>query len=198
MDFLIPNCSRDFGNRNNISQTYLYITGFLFSIVNGFSRFIWGIFMDKFGFKKLMFIITIIEIIVGSSLYFIIEFGILFIIELILVSLCIGGTFTILTPIFIQIFGLYVGPELYGLTGISIGISNISGPLLMGLFSSGENSSFLIMFLIGTGFCVIKLIVLIFFDENNKKYNDINDIKKNIDMEMTDNSPINIMISNII
>ena len=68
----------------------------------------------------------------------------------------------------------------------------------MGLFSSGENSSFLIMFLIGTGFCVIKLIVLIFFDENNKKYNDINDIKKNIDMEMTDNSPINIMISNII
>lgn len=191
LDFLIANCSRDFGNRNNISQTYLYITGFLFSIVNGFSRFIWGIFMDKFGFKKLMFIITIIEIIVGSSLYFIIEFGILFIIELILVSLCIGGTFTILTPIFIQIFGLYVGPELYGLTGISIGISNISGPLLMGLFSSGENSSFLIMFLIGTGFCVIKLIVLIFFDENNKMYNDINDIKKNIDMEMTDNSPIN-------
>ena len=191
LDILIANCSRDFGNRNNISQTYLYITGFLFSIVNGFSRFIWGIFMDKFGFKKLMFIITIIEIIVGSSLYFIIEFGILFIIELILVSLCIGGTFTILTPIFIQIFGLYVGPELYGLTGISIGISNISGPLLMGLFSSGENSSFLIMFLIGTGFCVIKLIVLIFFDENNKMYNDINDIKKNIDMEMTDNSPIN-------
>ena len=191
LDFLIANCSRDFGNRNNISQTYLYITGFLFSIVNGLSRFIWGIFMDKFGFKKLMFIITIIEIIVGLSLYFIIEFGILFIIELILVSLCIGGTFTILTPIFIQIFGLYVGPELYGLTGISIGISNLSGPLLMRLFSSGENSSFLIMFLIGTGFCVIKLIVLIFFDENNKMYNDINDIKKNIDMEMTDNSPIN-------
>ena len=191
LDFLIANCSRDFGNRNNISQTYLYITAFLFSIVNGLSRFIWGIFMDKFGFKKLMFIITIIEIIVGLSLYFIIEFGILFIIELILVSLCIGGTFTILTPIFIQIFGLYVGPELYGLTGISIGISNLSGPLLMRLFSSGENSSFLIMFLIGTGFCVIKLIVLIFFDENNKMYNDINDIKKNIDMEMTDNSPIN-------
>ena len=55
----------------------------------------------------------------------------------------------------------------------------------------GKNSSFLIMFLIGTGFCIIKLIVLIFFDENNKMYNDINDIKKNIDMEMTDNSPIN-------
>jgi MFS family permease len=147
--------------------------------------------MDKFGFKKLMYIITIIEIIVGSSLYFIVEFGILFIIELILVSLCIGGTFTILTPIFIQIFGLYVGPELYGLTGISIGISNISGPLLMRIFP-GKNSSFLIMFLIGTGFCIIKLIVLIFFDENNKMYNDnIDDIKKNIDMEMTDNSPIN-------
>jgi len=192
---LIANCSRDFGNRNNISQTYLYIAGFLFSIVNGCSRFIWGIFSDKFGFKKLMFIITIIEIIVGSSLYFIVEFGILFIIELILVSLCIGGSFAVLSPIFIKIFGLYLGPELYGLTGISIGISNLSGPLLMRLFP-GKNSSFLIMFLIGTGICIIKLIVLIFFDENNKMYNDIKDIKKNIDMELTDNSPINESDSN--
>ena len=74
--------------------------------------------MDKFGFKKLMFIITIIEIIVGSSFYFIVKFEIIYIIKLLLVALCIGGTFTILTPIFVKIFGLFVGPELYRLTGI--------------------------------------------------------------------------------
>ena len=145
--------------------------------------------MDKFGFKKLMFIITIIEITVGSSFYFIVKFEIIYIIELLLVALCIGGTFTILTPIFVKIFGLFVGPELYGLTGISIGISNLLGPVLMKIIS-GNDYSFLIIFLIGTGFCIIKLIVVIFFDENQKMYDDINDIKKNIDVEMINDSPI--------
>mgnify|MGYP002624759584 CR=1 FL=1 len=137
-----------------------------------------------------MFIITGIEIIVGISFYFVDKFEIFFIIELLLIAICIGGTFTILTPIFIKVFGLFVGPELYGLTGISIGISNVLGPFLLELFSE-DNSSFLIIFLIGTCLCIIKLIVLIFFDENKKMYNDIEDIKKNINMQMINNDSIN-------
>ena len=137
-----------------------------------------------------MYIITGIEIIVGISFYFIVKIEIIYIIELLLIALCIGGTFAILTPIFINVFGLFVGPELYGLTGISIGFSNVLGPFLLELFSE-DNSSFLIIFLIGTGLCIIKLIVLIFFDENKKTYNDIDDVTKNIDMQMISNDSIN-------
>jgi len=137
-----------------------------------------------------MYIITGIEIIVGISFYFIVKIEIIYIIELLLIALCIGGTFAILTPIFINVFGLFVGPELYGLTGISIGFSNVLGPFLLELFSE-DNSSFLIIFLIGTGLCIIKLIVLIFFDENKKMYNDIDDFTKNIDMQMISNDSIN-------
>jgi len=137
-----------------------------------------------------MYIITGIEIIVGISFYFIVKIEIIYIIELLLIALCIGGTFAILTPIFINVFGLFVGPELYGLTGISIGFSNVLGPFLLELFSE-DNSSFLIIFLIGTGLCIIKLIVLIFFDENKKMYNDIDDVTKNIDMQMISNDSIN-------
>jgi MFS family permease len=173
-----------------IPQTYLFVAGLCFNFLNGFSRFIWGLFIDKFGFKKIMYLITGIEIIVGISFYFVDKIEILFIIELLLIAICIGGTFAILTPIFINVFGLFVGPELYGLTGISIGCSNVLGPFLLELFSE-ENSSFLIIFLIGTGLCIIKLIVLIFFDENKKMYNDIDDIKKNIDMQMINNDLTN-------
>jgi len=137
-----------------------------------------------------MYIITGIEIIVGISFYFVVKIEIIYIIELLLIALCIGGTVAILTPIFINVFGLFVGPELYGLTGISIGCSNVLGPFLLELFSE-DNSSFLIIFLIGTGLCIIKLIVLIFFDENKKMYNDIDDVTKNIDMQMISNDSIN-------
>lgn len=173
-----------------IPQTYLFVAGLCFNFLNGFSRFIWGLFVDKFGFKKIMYLITGIEIIVGISFYFVDKIEILFIIELLLIAICIGGTFAILTPIFINVFGLFVGPELYGLTGISIGCSNVLGPLLLKLFSE-DNISFLFIFLIGTALCIIKLIVLIFFDENKKMYNDIDDIKKNIDMQMINNDLTN-------
>lgn len=173
-----------------IPQTYLFVAGLCFNFLNGFSRFIWGLFVDKFGFKKIMYLITGIEIIVGISFYFVDKIEILFIIELLLIAICIGGTFAILTPIFINVFGLFVGPELYGLTGISIGCSNVLGPFLLKLFSE-ENTSFLFIFLIGTALCIIKLIVLIFFDENKKMYNDIDDIKKNIDMQMINNDLTN-------
>ena len=138
--------------------------------------------MDKFGFKKLMFIITILEIIIGSTLYFIVDYKDIYILELLFVASCIGGTYTILAPTFVKIFSLYIGTELYGITGISIGLSNIIGPLFMQLLTE-ENKSYLIIFLTGVGLCLIKLIILIFFDENKKMY------KQNI--PMTNILPVN-------
>ena len=44
----------------------------------------------------------------------------------------------------------------------------------------------MIFFLIGVGLCIIKLIVLIFFDENKKIY-----IFKNNDIQMTNILPTN-------
>jgi MFS family permease len=68
---LISNCYRDFGNRNEVKQDYIFILGILFGIVNGSSRLLWGYLMDKFGFKPLMTIIAFIEISLAASFYFI-------------------------------------------------------------------------------------------------------------------------------
>ena len=121
--------------------------------------------MDKFGFKVLMFIITTIEIIIAATLYFSVQIEVIYIISVLLISACLGGHFAILSPVFNKIFGLEKGPEMYGLTGNFIGIASVSGPL-MSNFVLKEKKDFLIVFLFGGALCVVKFVVLIFFNEN--------------------------------
>ena len=169
MDFLISNCNRDFANRNNVSQNAIFTLGFLFGIVNGSSRFLWGYLMDKFGFKTLMFAITIMEVTVGISLFFVVNVSFLFVICVLCIGACIGGNFVILAPTFNKIFGLQTGPELYGITSISIGMANLSGPI-MTKFILNENKDYLIAFLIGAALSFAKLIILFFFTEKQYEF----------------------------
>ena len=144
----------------------MYVIGVMFGVINGGSRFLWGWLMDIFGFKILMFFITGIEIIIASTFYFCSKYAPLYIISVLLVSACIGGHFAILSPVFNKIFGLERGPEMYGVTGNFIGIASICGPIFTN-FILNETPDFLVVFLVGGGLCVLKLIILIFFDEND-------------------------------
>ena len=123
--------------------------------------------MDKFGFKILMFIITSIEIIIAGTLYITVQNDILYVISVLLISACIGGHFAILSPTFNKIFGLEKGPEMYGLTGNFIGIASVSGPL-MSNFVLKEKKDFLVVFLVGGALCIVKFVILFFFNENEK------------------------------
>ena len=123
--------------------------------------------MDLFGFKVLMFIITTIEILIACTLYFSVNSPIIYIISILLISACIGGHFSILSPVFNKIFGLEKGPEMYGLTGNFIGIASISGPIMTN-FLLKEKGDFLVVFLVGGALCIVKLVVLIFFKEDDK------------------------------
>jgi MFS family permease len=169
LDFLISNCNRDFANRNNVSQNAIFTLGILFGIVNGSSRFLWGYLMDKFGFKTLMFAITIMEVTVGISLFFVVNVSFLFVICVLCIGACIGGNFVILAPTFNKIFGLQTGPELYGITSISIGMANLSGPI-MTKFILNENKDYLIAFLIGAALSFAKIIILFFFKEEQYEF----------------------------
>ena len=107
----------------------------------------------------------------------------MYIISVLLISACLGGHFAILSPVFNKIFGLEKGPEMYGLTGNCIGIASVSGPL-MSNFVLKNKQDFLIVFLVGGALCVVKFVVLIFFNENDKfKYkanaNNLMDNEKN-------------------
>ncbi len=164
---MISNCNRDFGNKNGVSADPLFYLGILFGVVNGLSRFMWGYLMDKFGFQILMAAITLIEIIISTSLYFAVNYSILYVISVLIVSACIGGHFAILSPQFNKTFGFDVGPELYGITGNFIGFASLCGPLMTN-FILKTKKDFLVVFIVGGGLCMIKLFVTLIFDENDK------------------------------
>ena len=135
--------------------------------MNGLSRFIWGYLMDKLGFTNLMIVITFLEIIISTSLYFTVKYPILYAICVLIVSSCLGGHFAILLPQFNKTFGFSVGPELYGITGIFIGIASICGPLINS-FILKSKKDFLIVFLVGGGLCMIKLLITLIFEEEEQ------------------------------
>ena len=164
MDFLILNCNRDFANKNDVPQTAIFILGISFGIMNGFSRLLCSYLMNKFGFRILMLVITTIEIIVGTLLFFEVNSAPIFVIFVSLIGACIGGNFVIIALTFNKIFGLKIGLELYGISSISIGIANISGPILT-TFIVEENKDYFVAFIIGASLSICKLIFLLFFKE---------------------------------
>ena len=162
--FLITNTYRTLGNKKRVCQYALYIIGILFGLINGGTRFIWGILMDKFNFKILMFIISIIEFGVCGTIYISASNPYFFVIENVLVACCLSGTFTTITPLFNKVFGDKNGAEMFGLTGFSIGLASFAGPVLTKLYIKDE-SDYFVLYLIGGGVCVVKFIALILFDE---------------------------------
>ena len=137
--------------------------------------------MDKFGFKPLMFTIAFIEISIAGSFYFTVKINEIYFISVLLISLCIGGHFSILAPLFNKVYGVDIGPQCYGICGFFIGLSNLTGPLLCAFFLK-EKSHFLIAFLFGGSFVIIKIVCLFFFNENEKyefeEFEDENDLGK--------------------
>ena len=125
-----------------------------------------GIFNGQIWFSNFN-VLTLIEIIISSSLYFAVNYSILYVICVLIVSACIGGHFAIISPEFNKIFGFDIGPELYGLTGNFIGLASFCGPLMTN-FILKTKKDFLVVFLVGGGLCMIKLFITLIFDENDK------------------------------
>lgn len=135
--------------------------------MNSLARFVWGWLMDKFGFRTLMFIISSIEVTISIILYFSVKYTLLYVILILITASNIGGHFSIISPTFTKIFGLQYGPEMYGITGNFIGFANLCGPVFAKLIIK-DNKDYLVVFLIGGFLCLIKLILLIKFNENER------------------------------
>lgn len=122
--------------------------------------------MDKFNFKILMIIISLIEFVICGTIYIFADKPVIFVIENLLVACCLSGTFTTITPLFNKVFK-DLGAEMYGLTGFFIGLASFMGPVLTKLLMK-KDSDYLVIYLIGGGFCFIKFIALLFFDESKE------------------------------
>ena len=119
-----------------------------------------------------MYLITLFELFISTSFYFFAKNGYIYTLYIILILICIGGNFSVLVPEFNKIFGIYHGAEIFGMTGIWIGIANLIDPLLA-KYILKKNTDYAIAFLIGGSLCVIKVGFILFFIEEryiNSKY----------------------------
>ena len=181
---------RYFGNKNYIPQDILYYIQILFDLINGITGSILGFLMDKFGFKIINIIIICIEIGVSFTFYFSANDKVIFVIEIFLVSCCLSSTFTTMAPLFNKVFGKDIALEIYGLSIIFFSISDIPIALFKE-FILYEKKNFLIVYSIGSTISLMKLIALIFFKEN-KLYKLKNSEEENVNnMEKLNDIGIN-------
>ena len=103
-----------------------------------------------------MFIICFFELGVSATIYYIADNPYAFVIENMLIALSLSGS-TMLIPLFHKIFGKDFGAELYGLTGIFIGLASLIGPFLIKLIVK-EDEDYLTVYYIGVGLSLIKTI----------------------------------------
>ena len=180
---LISSSITDFGNRNDFPQNTLYIIRILFDPINAITGLILGFLMDKYGFKIINIIISCIEIVASCTIYFSVESKAIFTIEAFLISCCLSCPFITMPPLYNKVFGKELALEIYGLSIIIFLILDI----LIALFKNfilKDKRSYLIAYLIGGGISLMKLIGLIFFNENklykfkSKKEEDDNNMEK--------------------
>ncbi len=172
MNFLLLISHKDFGNINKINQETIFKIKYLFGISMSISNILFGILIDMCEFIKLMYIITGIEILIAGSLYFSAMNDSLYILFILSIGICIGGNLSILAPEFNRKFGIFFGPEIYGICGIFIGISNLASCLLT-KFLFLEKFHYVLGYLIGGSLCICKLGILIFFFDKQPLMNKV-------------------------
>ena len=152
--------------------------------------------MDKFGFKILMFIISIFELFLSATIYYIAGNPFLFVVENLLVACCLSGTFTTITPLFNKVFGKELATEIFGLTGFFIGVASFVGPLLTKIMIN-EDEDYLMVYMIGGGICLMKFMALLCFKEDEPYHFKNKDENKNKidDKENVKNEEINIGVA---
>ena len=169
--------------KNNVIQKSPDYIEYLYDSFYIVTSIIFGLLMDKYGFKIINIIISSIEIGVSFTFYFSVYIGVIFAIEIILISCCLSGILTTITPLFNKVFGKEIALEIYGITFIFLYVPLIPIELFKS-FMIKECQNYLILYSIGGGISLIKLISLIFFKENklykfnNNKEEDYNNIEK--------------------
>lgn len=161
---LIPNIARTYGNLNNLDQLSLQILTFTFSSVNAVLRFPWGYIYDKIGFKQVLYVIILLQLVVASSIYFVASNIYLYFFENILIAVAISGIYVVMPPTYKQIFGSKNGTDIYGVSSILIGVATVVGAVLTQFILKDNNlQNYLIVFICSAVIILIGLVNLIYF-----------------------------------
>ena len=158
---------KKFGLMNGHDETFLAFSGMMWKITTLIFFYIWGYFVDRYGFKKVYSNLVLIQILISSTCYFISKWKIGFMIYSLTCAIINSGNLTISPTAFAMIFDIEEGSMLSSIASILINTFYICRPFITNLVTS--RVYFLIFYIIITLFSMLALIILCFLVE--KKYN---------------------------
>jgi MFS family permease len=172
---LIANSYKLYGFDLKKQDSFLTLTGSLKDLSNGLSRAMWGLLMDKFGFKKCYFVILVIQLSLAVTFSSVSDNNTLFLVW-VCATMCVeGGQFSIFPAQSIKIFGHKVGSIMYGLIMNAFAFSNLAAFLIMNNLQPSIGWSGL--WWIGFVFSVIALVISLFYkQEHNWKRKSVTEL----------------------
>ena len=166
--YLLTNTYRNFGIEKKLDENGMHILSKVFTLLNTFSRIIWGIICNKLKFRIPYLIIIINQIICGCLIYFSAEKIYTFFIVVCLGVLSYSGHIILYPSLIHSKFGVENSVILLGISGIFSGIAALIGPFLTYFIKDLED--YLITYLVGVAPSVISLLLCIFIKTERITY----------------------------
>lgn len=156
---------KDLGLKTIDDDEFLTLIGSIGFVINSTFRIIWGYLMDKFGFKKVYWVLILIQLALICSLNAISQNKSCYFIWICLILACEGGHFSLFPAITMKQFGIKVGGILYPYVYFAFIISNfIQFLIVLGLLDKIHYEN---VFWIYAGFTCLAGILNYFFIEKN-------------------------------
>jgi MFS family permease len=168
VSFTISNTYRSFGEQSLMEEHFLTIITKIYSILNGISRLMWGYLFDKFTFKCLFSICIIVQIIIGSLLYFSTHYPILFLL-LICFESFVSGKISLNVTMYTKLYGIKYFGFIYSVSTAIGGFTHLLGPSIIKIVVKNVED-YKKLFIGGSIACFVSLIILIRFSEKPFKY----------------------------
>lgn len=161
--YFIATNYKNYGITKISDDNFLSLVGSLSSLSNGGGRFLWGLLLDKVDFVKAYSLLLITQMILTTTLSFIIEIRACYLIWVCLLLLCSGGHFVIFPTECVKRFGNDLGGKAYNFCLIVFSLSNITQfGLTVGIKDKVGYENELWIFL---GFTGISLLNLFFYQK---------------------------------
>ena len=175
------------------NEEHLKTLSKVFTLLNTFSRLIWGFISDHVRFKILYLIVCVNQILCGALIYLSTNTMLTYFIVVNFGVLSYSGHI-VLFPNLIHIkFGVEKSVNLLGICGIFSGIAALIGPILT-IFFLKEPKDYLIIYIAGVAPTIASFFIAIFIkveEKKKKEVTNIDNINSNDEVENLDNENLN-------
>jgi len=152
--------------QDTLPDKVLTYAGMIGSICNGGGRVFWGTLMDKGGFKRMYFVLIIIQIILGFTIWHVRSQSFLYPLWVGVSFLGEGGHLSMFPAVTCKVFGIQYGGQIFTIMFYQVAFASLCGFFIKNF---GKNISYAAMFNIASVFSIVSFVLLLLLDDTEMK-----------------------------